>query len=187
MKNKTKYNLATFLHAAYFSPDKLTLLKVIRNKHFNTWLGMEYNFVQKHITDNVHTSQGHLNQERRGLQSKKIINHDIFQKSDSQINKDIEGLKKKANISQPMAYIIHLGIIKYAFPSSEEPNNKINEVAYVIVEVKPKNVAYIDFTGRFPYRSSRGNKYILVGYHYGDNAISAESLKNRKLTTITEA
>ena len=51
-----------------------------------------------------------------------------------------------------------------------------NDVAYSIVYITPKNVAYTDLTGRFPYRSSRGNEYILVLYHYDGNAILLEPL-----------
>ena len=32
---------------------------------------------------------------------------------------------------------------------------------------------YTDQTGRFPVTSSKGNKYILVAYHYESNAIHA--------------
>ena len=85
-----------------------------------------------------------------------------------------------------MADKLNQDIIKDVFPSSEEPNNKTNDVAYAIVEVTLKNVAYIDLTGRFPYRSSSGNEYILAGYHYDGNVILAEQLKNRIAATITE-
>ena len=47
--------------------------------------------------------------------------------------------------------------------------------------------AYTDLTGRFPYRSSQGNQYILVAYHYDANCIYGEAIKNRKSQTITEA
>ena len=36
---------------------------------------------------------------------------------------------------------------------------------------------YTDQTGRFPVTSSKGNKYILVAYHYDFNTIDSESLK----------
>ena len=45
-----------------------------------------------------------------------------------------------------------------SFPSSPTPNKK------------PHQVAYQDLTGRFPVRSSRGNEYILVGYHFDVNS-----------------
>ena len=36
---------------------------------------------------------------------------------------------------------------------------------------------YTDQTGRLPVTSSKGNKYILVAYHYESNTIHAEPLK----------
>ena len=42
-------------------------------------------------------------------------------------------------------------------------------------------------TGRSPQRSSRGNEYILVGYHYDGNAILAQPTKDRSATSLTTA
>ena len=86
-----------------------------------------------------------------------------------------------------MTEILNEDTIKNTFPTSEIPNNKTNDVAYTIEEVIPKNVTYTYLTGRFSYRSSRGNEYILVGCHYDGNAILAEPMKNRTAATITEA
>ena len=44
----------------------------------------------------------------------------------------------------------------------------------------------MDLIDRFPQRSSRGNKYILVGYHYDSNVIYDILIQNRKGATITE-
>ena len=49
------------------------------------------------------------------------------------------------------------------------------------------NKAYMDLTGRFPYKSSRGNEYILIAFHYDSNAILGLPLKNRQAKTITNA
>ena len=64
------------------------------------------------------------------------------------------------------------------FPPSDSPNLKINEVIYSIIDSPPTGLSYIDLTGRFPYKSTRGNEHILVGYHYDANAILATPLKN---------
>ena len=45
----------------------------------------------------------------------------------------------------------------------------------------------MDLMGRFPYRSSRGNGYILVGYHYDRNSILVGPMQNREAQTITTA
>ena len=50
----------------------------------------------------------------------------------------------------------------------------------------PKTTAYSDLTGRFPYKSSRGNQYILIVYDYDSNAILAEPLSDRRGHTITK-
>ena len=46
---------------------------------------------------------------------------------------------------------------------------------------------YTDQTGRFPVTSSRGNKYILVAYHFDSNTIHAEPLKTRSGLDLTTA
>ena len=39
---------------------------------------------------------------------------------------------------------------------------------------------YTDDTGRFPVISRKGNQYIMLAYHYDDNAIMAVPFKSRK-------
>ena len=58
------------------------------------------------------------------------------------------------------------------FPS---PNIKTYDVAYMVINRDDISVAYTDLTGRFSYKSSRGNEYILVAYHYDGNFIIAEA------------
>ena len=48
-------------------------------------------------------------------------------------------------------------------------------------------VAYGNLPGKFPYKSSRGNQYILVAYHYDANMIQGKALRNREAGTIAEA
>ena len=45
---------------------------------------------------------------------------------------------------------------------------------------------FTDQTGRFPVTSSKGNKYILVAYHYDSNTIHDEPLKTRSGLDLTE-
>lgn len=72
------------------------------------------------------------------------------------------------------------------FPASDQPNVKTYEVVYAVI--KDNNItAYTDLTGRFPYRSSRGNEYLLFGYHYDSNIILVQPLQNREAQTITTA
>ena len=46
---------------------------------------------------------------------------------------------------------------------------------------------YTDQTGRIPVTSSKGNKYILVAYHYDSNTIHAEPLNTRSGLDLTLA
>ena len=74
-----------------------------------------------------------------------------------------------------------------SFPPSESPNIRTNEVAYAVINKNEVCTAYTDLTGRFPMRSSRGNQYIMVGYHYDGNCILGKAIKDRKAATLTAA
>ena len=69
--NKTKHDLTIFLTAVYFNPVWSTLLQSIRNDHFTTWYGIEYEFISKRLIEDINSAEGYLNQERQCLQSTK--------------------------------------------------------------------------------------------------------------------
>ena len=46
---------------------------------------------------------------------------------------------------------------------------------------------YSDQTGKFPYKSSRGNQYIMIMYDFDSNAILVEPLKSRQGKELTSA
>ena len=60
-------------------------------------------------------------------------------------------------------------------------------MAYVLINKDNIKTAYQDLTGRFPIKSSRGNEYILIGYHYNANCILAHPIKDRTAQSITNA
>ena len=73
-------------------------------------------------------------------------------------------------------------------PPSQATDILCSHTADVIFSItNPKNKAYMDATGRFPHCSSRGNEYVLIGYHPPSNAILGVPLKNRQAATITKA
>ena len=43
----------------------------MENNHFTTWPGLTTKLIGKHLTKKIRTAKGHLNQERRHLQSTK--------------------------------------------------------------------------------------------------------------------
>ena len=132
--------------------------------------------MNKFITPSISSAKGHLNQERQGLQSTKQHLH-LFTENSAEIKGKIDKLKVKFPTITGLQNLIEADIAEDAFPKSNAPNIKTYHVAYSLVELPPKNVAYTDLTGRFPYRSSSGNEYIMVGYHYDGNVILGETLK----------
>ena len=132
----------------------------------------------KLVGPTVATAKGHLGQERQGLQSTKQPLH-LFTEKPEEIKEKIANLKHKFPTITGLQNLIEADIAADAFPQSNAPNIKTHEVAYSLVELPPKNIAYTDLTGRFPYRSSSGNEYIMVGYHFDGNVILGEPIKNR--------
>ena len=63
---------------------------------------------------------------------------------------------------------------QYQFPPYTHSEDT-NLVFFNTVDLSGK--IYTDQTGRFPVTSSKGNKYILVAYHYDSNTIHSEPLK----------
>jgi len=51
----------------------------------------------------------------------------------------------------------------------------------------PTGKAFSDLTHRFPHRSSQGNEYILVVYHYDSNVILVKPVKIRQAAVLREA
>ena len=76
--------------------------------------------------------------------------------------------------------------LKIFFPPAPDPNVKSHDVIFSIVDSEDV-ISYGALTGKFPYKSSRGNQYILVSYHYDANEIRGVAIKNREAKTITEA
>ena len=182
-KQQKSADLAEFLHGCCCSPVSSTFITAIKNNHFLTWPGLTAQLIAKHLPRNRATAKGHIHQEAQGLQSTKKIDNDSYIKT---IRNNISRLtrgNKGVNIKQ----LLEEDMEKDAFPPSPTPNVKTNDVCYLLVENNPKNMGYIDLTGRFPSKSAKGNQYIIVAYHYDANAIYAHPIKNRESSTITTA
>ena len=63
------------------------------------------------------------------------------------------------------------------YSSPNQIQNKTNLVFLKKVDLTGKN--YTDQTGRSPVTPNKGNKYILIVYHYDSNTTHAEPLKTR--------
>jgi len=141
--------------------------------------------ITTHLTPAIATTQGHLHQERQNLQSTSIDKaYDIQMERIRQRIKAMQALKSKG---QTIEQMVTNEIETDAFPPSASPNTKTYDVVYVVIDKKEFNTAYTDITGRFPMRSSQGNQYILVGYHFDANCIHGIAIKDRTATTLTVA
>ena len=68
---------------------------------------------------------------------------------------------------------VNKDIAQGVFPTSHTYNIKKNEVMYHEYTPELTGKSYSDLTGRFTYRSNRGNEYILVGCHFDGKLILA--------------
>ena len=73
-----------------------------------------------------------------------------------------------------------------AFPIPSTPNKCSNTVLYLLINHEELCAGYLDLTGRFPQKSSRGDEYIMVRYHHAGNSILATALRDRSAQCITK-
>ena len=159
-------------------------MRAIQNGFFKSWPGLTKNLVLKSLDQSIHTSMGHIRQERQGLQSTKTLDPRNLELLRARIAK----LKAKLKKGESLQDVVQQDISDDAFPASPTPNIKDHSVVYALHhEETAIEKAYTDLTGRFPFRSSRGNQYILIGYHPDSNAILAKAVKNRTAATLTSA
>ena len=125
-----------------------------------------------------------MHQESQGLQSTKQI--DSYSNIEN-INWNTARLKGNIPLVSSIKKLSENDIKTDAFPLSPVPNIKSNDICYLLIRNSKKEIGYIDLTGCFPYRSAKGNQYLLISYHFDANAIHAHPLKNRESTSITAA
>ena len=184
-KDKTKMDLAAYHHASIFSPVQSTLVNSINNNHFTSWPGLTPTLITKNLPPVLATAKGHLHQEKQNLQSTKISS--TYAEQLKKIKANIKKIKHNLPPGKSFRTALEEDIFDDAFPKSDDKNVKTNEVLFKLFETSETGITYTDQTGRFPYRSSRGNEYIMVAYHYDANVILLQPIKNRQATTLTTA
>ena len=90
----------------------------------------------------------------------------------------------KLNINNVYKHVVK-SLVDNSLPLPHTRNTKSRMVVCTIIDHNEHSVGYIDATGRFPQRSSRGHEYILIGYYYDGNTILATPLKDRIATSLT--
>ena len=185
-RKQTHVELIKYLHKACFSPTVSTFTKAIKKNHFSSWPGLTTTLVTKHLPKCVATTQGHLTSERQGLQSTSCPRNTYKQRLKN-IKERFLHLKQNLKSGQTFQQAFELDIDSDFFPQSETPNARTHNVCYTLLDHDDLSTAYMDTTGKFPQKSSRGHEYILIGYHYDANLIYGIPLKNRKGTTFSDA
>ena len=135
----------------------------------------------KQLHNSLATVQGNFHQERQNLQStKKQPNRPQDIKA---IKERIIQLYAEKEPGQSFQDILQQNVDEDSFPDSPTPNKKTHDVAYMVINKDELCTAYADLIGIFPCRSSRGNEYLLIAYHYDGNYIVGYALKidKRKL------
>ena len=171
-KNRTTKELATYLHAACGSPAVSTFLNAIKKGFLLSWPGIEL-ITESDLAPSLATAKGHLNQERKNLQSTKssppsLLQHESVPPSNAPSNALSDTPSADANNPHPST-----------------PPKKTQECFSVIHPFDKK--AYSDLAGRYPHMSSRRNQYIMVVYDYDSSGILVHPLKNRTVGEITKA
>jgi hypothetical protein len=148
-KGRSKTSLVQYLHACCVSPVISTWKQAIKNGNFIMWPGINSLSIDAHLPKSIASAKGHLDQERKNLQSTRLPAPAVSDEADT------------------------------IFPSPDTPNIKTYSACAQIVPFVPKRTACHDLTGRFPHRSSRGNEYLLTVYDYDSNGILHCPLKNK--------
>ena len=96
-------------------------------------------------------------------------------------------MKQNLPVGKTFRQALEEDIILDSFSMLDDKNVKTYEVTYHLFESIGTGIGYSGLTGKFLYRSICGNEYILVAYHYNENAIPAEPVKKRYAVTMLMA
>ena len=150
-------DIVRYLHQACGSPVPSTWISAINARYFATWPGLTAGLVKKHLPKELATAKGHLKQEFQGLRS----------------------TQTKIKI-QPDSVPSTTPIM-----TTDSPSVRTNWVFMQPIQITGK--IFSDQTGRFPFTSSRGNKYVMIVYDFDSNAILAEPMKSRTKIELVRA
>ena len=146
----SKGTLVDHHHKSCWSPTQSRWVKAITKNFFTSWPGLSSDPMQKYLTKKTnYTWAPSTTYERPTINTGK--------------GTTVRTRTRTSSITRPIYPIHTVRRHKYFLPQDSGFNRK----------------NYTDQTGRFPVTSSKGNKYILVAYHYDSNTIHAEPLKTR--------
>lgn len=153
-----KHDIAQYIQGCLFSASPSTIDKAIKNGNLLGWPAVD-DLSFKKLTPTVPNCKGHLDQERKNLQSTRPNDT-----ADAEYVEDIFPTQIDAKTGSCLAMV---------FPAPEYDGKT--------------GFTYTDQTGRFPFKSSRGHEYIFTLYNYDANCILVKAIKNREAATLLEA
>ena len=161
---RKKPEIVRFLHAAAGFPTKRTWLRAIKKGFYLTWPGLTAKAVEKYFPESKETQKGHMRSIKAGIRS-----------------------TKKSTQQSPEEEA------KEQSPDEEEvdlpPNVKLKELSVRVFQVEDEFMKHIDSdqTGKFPYRSSSGNQYVMVVAESDGDAILYQPVRNKEAGSLIKA
>jgi len=143
--------LAKYYHQCLLSPPKLTLLHAINNQSLQTFTGLTYGLISKHLPPSTATDKGHMKRRKQNIRSTRSN------------KKDIQQAKFEVMDMHPPQQMC-AALDMFCFAALADAN---------------EGTMYMDLTGKFPVRSYKNNQYVFVAYFYSLNAIIVRPMPNR--------
>ena len=165
-----------FMHAACFSPCTSTLIGAIEAGRMTGIPWLTSDLVRRHLPQSEATVRGHLDQQRKNLNSTKPkVEYPIL---------DVEPPPaEEESKPSPTTSAEDFSDLN---PKPDEPAELRSHCLYAgFAEVTGK--VFSDQTGKFLMPSTSGNEYLLILYDYDSNFIHAEAMKNKSGTEIVNA
>ena len=134
--------IVRFLHAAAGFPTKRTWLKAIKKEFYSSWPGLTAKAVEKYFPESEETQKGHMRSVKAGIRS-----------------------TKKETMKGTDEDVVNSGNME------DKAKRKELVIKQVDLEEEFKKQVSSDQTGRFPYRSFKGNQYVMVIHESDSNAI----------------
>ena len=155
----SKAELALFYHQCLGSPAITTLLKAIKNKQLESFPGLTYELISRHLPQTTADVKGRMSRIRQGVQSTR---------------NQIEQIREARAEVDDM--------------NPDEEICATREIyCYAVWADRQTGKMYTDQTGTFPVRSFSNMKLLFVAYIYDINAILAIPLKSRTDEAMVDA
>ena len=151
--------LICFLHAVARSPIKSTWLQAIRAGNYDSWPGLTHAAALKYSPSTDATIKGHLTQARQGTQSTCPC--------------PVHASAARQLLPNDPVHPTDMPIANPTTPPHE-----------LHIMVEPLSRLFTEDSGRFPFRTTSGNQYVMIAYHVDSNTILAAPF-NPNMTAIT--